>query len=67
MSAGIGMLAIEGKTPGDLHSALWEKYRIIVSPFTKPSPVEGIRITPNIYTTVEEIDRFCDAMEKIAV
>jgi selenocysteine lyase/cysteine desulfurase len=26
----------------------------------------GIRITPNVYTTLSELDRFCDQMETIA-
>jgi isopenicillin-N epimerase len=67
MSVSIGMMAIEGKKPGDIYSALWDKHRIIVSPFSAPAPVEAIRVTPNIYTTLGEIDRFCDAIEKLAV
>ena len=27
---------------------------------------QGIRITPNLYTTFSELDRFCQEMEKIA-
>jgi selenocysteine lyase/cysteine desulfurase len=26
---------------------------------------EGCRVTPHVYTTIEEIDRFIDAMETI--
>jgi isopenicillin-N epimerase len=66
MSVSIGMMAIEGKKPADIYSALWDKHRIIVSPFSAPAPVEAIRVTPNIYTTLGEIDRFCDAIGKLA-
>jgi selenocysteine lyase/cysteine desulfurase len=27
---------------------------------------KGIRITPNVYTTLNELDRFCGLMETIA-
>ena len=27
---------------------------------------QGLRITPNVYTTLGELDRFCDQMELIA-
>ena len=31
-----------------------------------PFFVQGIRITPNVYTTLSELDRFCQEMETIA-
>jgi selenocysteine lyase/cysteine desulfurase len=43
---------------------LWEKHRVVVVPIIHPE-FEGIRVTPNIYTTLEEIDTFCEAVEKI--
>ncbi len=27
----------------------------------------GLRVTPNVYTTVDEIDAFADEMERVAV
>jgi selenocysteine lyase/cysteine desulfurase len=27
---------------------------------------EGVRVTPNVYTTLEEIDTFADAMRQIS-
>jgi selenocysteine lyase/cysteine desulfurase len=32
---------------------------------TKWGGVEGIRVTPNVYTTLDEIDRFVEAMRGI--
>lgn len=26
----------------------------------------GIRVTPNLYTTLEELDAFCEAVEQVA-
>ncbi|HEY6784978.1 MAG TPA: aminotransferase class V-fold PLP-dependent enzyme [Gemmatimonadales bacterium] len=47
-----------GKTVG----YLWDKHRIIVTPIVHPE-FSCIRVTPNVYTTVAEIDRFGDVME----
>ena len=46
-------------------SYLWEKHRIWVVAITTPGEYQGLRITPNVYTTLEEIDTFADVMEKI--
>jgi len=64
MSCGIGLFSVEGKKTPDLVAGLWEKHRIIVTSIGKP--LDGIRVTPNIYTTMDEIDRFCEAVEKMA-
>jgi isopenicillin-N epimerase len=37
--------------------------------FTTPilhEEFQGIRITPNVYTTLSKLDRFCEQMEMIA-
>jgi isopenicillin-N epimerase len=44
---------------------LWDKWRIIATPINH-AEYTGIRVTPNVYTTLEEIDTFADAMEKIS-
>jgi selenocysteine lyase/cysteine desulfurase len=51
-----------------LSRLMFSKYRIVTSDVVsqrRPGPVfdfRGLRITPNIYTTVDEIDRFVDAI-----
>ena len=44
---------------------LWDRWRIIATPINH-AEYTGIRVTPNVYTTIEEIDTFAGAMEKIA-
>ena len=44
---------------------LWERWRIIATPIVH-AEYEGLRVTPNVYTTLEEVDTFIAAMEKIA-
>lgn len=63
-SCGLAVVQIEGVDPGDLTQHLWKKHRIIVTPIKHPE-FQGIRVTPNVYTTLEELDRFCDAMETV--
>ena len=44
---------------------LWAKWRIIATPINH-AEYSGIRVTPNVYTTLEEVDTFGDAMDAIA-
>ena len=43
---------------------MWDQYRIVTTPITRPE-YNGIRVTPNIYTPLEEIDTFVAAMEDL--
>jgi selenocysteine lyase/cysteine desulfurase len=61
-SGGLGFFSVEGLDHGKLGTFLWEKHRIIVTPITHHD-FNGIRITPNVYTTLEEIETFCSAVE----
>ena len=45
-------------------SRLWDRWRIIATPIVH-AEYEGIRVTPNVYTTLEEVDTFAAAMEEI--
>jgi isopenicillin-N epimerase len=44
---------------------LFDKHLIFVVPIMHEE-FQGIRITPNLYTTLSELDRFCEQMELIA-
>jgi selenocysteine lyase/cysteine desulfurase len=61
-ACGIATVQIKGMEPGELNSALWQDHRIITTPIIHDQ-FEGIRVTPNVYTTLEEIGRFVDAMK----
>jgi hypothetical protein len=32
---------------------------------SQPGEYQGLRVTPNVYTTLEEIDTFVDVMESV--
>jgi isopenicillin-N epimerase len=61
-SCGIGTVQIEGLDSAKLGDWLWDKHKILIAGI-KHDEFEGIRVTPSVYTTMEEIDRFCDTME----
>lgn len=63
-ACGLANVEIDGIDPGELTTHLWQRHRTIVVAI-KHDEFQGIRVTPNVYTTVEEIDRFCDAMETV--
>ena len=64
-SGGIGLVQIEGIDSVKLAEYLWDRQRIVVIPI-KHAQFEGIRVTPNVYSTLDEVDVFIDAM-KLAV
>jgi isopenicillin-N epimerase len=60
-ACGIGLLHVEGIEVPKMVAHLWEKHRIITTPITH-AEFSGLRITPNVYTSPEEIDVFCDVV-----
>lgn len=63
-SCAIGNVQVEGVDTVKLKQYLWKSHRIIVVPIMHKE-FEGLRVTPNVYTTLEELDRFVDAMEHV--
>ena len=64
-SCAIGFVSVEGIDAAKLGSYLWAQHRIWATAVVTPGEYEGLRITPNVYTTLEEIDTFADVMEKV--
>ena len=62
-SCGIGTIQIEGVDTAKLQAWLWEKFAIMTTGI-KHDEFEGLRVTASVYTTMEEIGRFVDAMKK---
>ena len=63
-SCGIATVDIDGVDPGDLVRHLWRTHRIIVTPI-RHAQFEGVRVSPSVFTTLEELDRFAGAMEHV--
>jgi selenocysteine lyase/cysteine desulfurase len=64
-SCGIGFISVDGIDAPKLSAYLWEKHRIWTVAIVTPGEYQGLRITPNVYTTLEEVDTFGDVMEKV--
>ncbi len=62
-SGAIGVVAVEGMDIGKLQGWLLAKHRIVTTPLIHPE-FNGLRVTPNVYTTLDEIDLFADRMEQ---
>ena len=63
-SCAIGTVEIEGIDPVRLADRLFKEHRIFVTPIVHDE-FKGIRVTPSVYTTFEELERFCEAMERV--
>ena len=61
----IANVQIEGLDPVKIGSYLFDKHRIFTTPIVHEE-FQGLRITPNLYTTLPELDRFCGVMANIA-
>ncbi|MGH9313690.1 MAG: aminotransferase class V-fold PLP-dependent enzyme, partial [Vicinamibacterales bacterium] len=64
-SGALGTVGITGIPTPKWTAHLWDKWRIIVTPIVH-AEYEGARVTPNVYTTLEEVDTFAAALLKIA-
>ena len=62
-SGAIGVVAVDGMDIGKLQGWLLARHRIVTTPLIHPE-FNGLRVTPNVYTTLDEIDLFADRMEQ---
>lgn len=68
---GLATVGIQGMEAGKISSFLWDKYRIVVAALAQGPlpgqqfPYQGIRVTPNVYTSINEVDTFASAMEEL--
>jgi len=69
---GVAMVGIEGIDPRALSQHMMDRYRIVVNAVVGGTPPQqvfdysGLRVTPNVYTTLEEVDTFAQAMLDVA-
>ncbi len=65
MSCAIANVHIEGTDPKAVSDYLMNKHKIFTVPILHDE-FKGIRITPNVYTTLQELDQFCEVMATVA-
>lgn len=61
-ACGIANVQLEGVDSAALRDWLWDEHKILVVAI-QHDEFEGLRISPSVYSTLEELDRFVDAME----
>ena len=64
-ACGIANVDIAGVAPNDLRDYLWREYRIITVAINH-AEFRGIRVSPSVYTTLSELDRFVDVVDNVA-
>jgi selenocysteine lyase/cysteine desulfurase len=66
-ACGIANVGITNMKPAEMAKTLLEKYKIWTVAIDNPvAKVQGCRITPNVYTTTNELDQFIKALKEMA-
>lgn len=61
----IGNVGIEGKKPGELDSFLLDKYKVHTVGIEWEN-IKGVRVTPNVYTTIKNLDVLIEGITAFA-
>lgn len=64
-SCALANVHVEGTDPTALCEYLMTRHKIYATPIVHEE-FEGVRVTPSVYTTLEELDRFCEVMTTVA-
>lgn len=62
---GIGNMGIEGMDPSELADRLTNEHGIYTAAIDRPG-VRGVRVTPNVYTTTNELDSLVSAVKALS-
>ncbi|MDT8342446.1 MAG: aminotransferase class V-fold PLP-dependent enzyme [Longimicrobiales bacterium] len=63
-ACGIATMEVRGVDAGALRNHLWSRHRIFTVAINHEE-FRGIRVSPSVYTTLEELDRFVDAVRTV--
>src|SRR5436305_1226108 len=61
---GLANVSLDGVDVSKAYDFLWTKYRIITAAI-KHAEYQGLRVTPNVYTTLDELDTFAAAIQDL--
>ena len=64
-SCAIANVQVEGTDPYAVCDHLMRRHKIYATPIVHDE-FKGVRITPSVYTTLKELDRFCEVMSGVA-
>jgi selenocysteine lyase/cysteine desulfurase len=61
----IGMVAIDGKKPGEVADYFFRNFKIHSVPIEWEN-IKGVRLTPNVYTTIKEVETLVTAIQQLS-
>lgn len=64
-SCALANIHVEGTDPYAVCAHLMSRHKIFATPIVHEE-FKGVRVTPSVYTTLKELDRFCEALTAIA-
>jgi selenocysteine lyase/cysteine desulfurase len=64
-ACGIANVEVLGVEPNAIRDYLWDEHRIITVSINH-AEFRGLRISPSVYTTLPELDRFIDVVDRVA-
>jgi selenocysteine lyase/cysteine desulfurase len=64
-SCALANVQIEGTDPYAVCAYLMSRHKIYATPIVHEE-FKGVRVTPSVYTTLKELDRFCEVMSSLA-
>lgn len=60
-SCALANFSVEGMTPAEIESTLFNKYKIHTSPIVWEN-IKGVRVAPHVYTPLKDLDRLVEAI-----
>jgi selenocysteine lyase/cysteine desulfurase len=65
-SCAIANVGLDAMTPADMAKTLMDKYKIFTVAINGSGGVNGCRISPNVYTSEAEMDKFVQALKEMS-
>ena len=65
-SYGIANVGVKNLRPSELADKLFDDHNIFTVPIDDDRGIRGVRVSPNLYSTIKDIDKFIEAMLTIA-
>ena len=65
-SYGIANVGVKNLQPSELADKLFDDYNIFTVPINDERGIRGVRVSPNLYSTMDDIEKFLEAMLRIA-
>ena len=65
-SCGIGNVGLTNMSPAELSKRLYDEHQIFTVAIDYAN-VKGCRISPNIFTSINELNHFINAMKNLAI